>query len=59
MSWLLIRGDAASVRTTVGRSGYGVIEWLPRGDIEGMQDLNLQAEDEVVENPAAKYWSAE
>jgi hypothetical protein len=36
-----------------------VIEWLPRGDIEGMQDLNLQAEDEVVENPAAKYWSAE
>ena len=56
---LEIEGDVARVRTTGGRGGYEVIERLSRGDIEGMQDLNLQVEEQVVEHPAAKYWSKE
>ena len=36
-----------------------MIERLSRGDIEGMQELNLQVEEQVVEHPAAKYWSIE
>ena len=56
---LEIEGDVARVRTTGGRGGYEVIETLSRGDIEGMQELNLEVEDEVVDHPAAKYWSAE
>ena len=56
---LEIEGDVARVRTTGGRGGYEVIERLSRGDIEGMQELDLEVEDEVVDHPAAKYWSAE
>ena len=56
---LEIEGDVARVRTTGGRGGYEVIERLSRGDIEGMQDLNIQADKQVVEHPAAKYWSIE
>lgn len=52
---LEIEGDVARVRTTGGRGGYGVIERLSRGDIEGMQEV----EEQVVEHPAAKYWSKE
>ena len=56
---LEIEGDVARVQTTGGRGGYGVIERLSRGDIEGMQELNIQADKQVVEHPAAKYWSKE
>ena len=56
---LEIEGDVARVRTTGGRGRYEVIERLSRGDIEGMQELNLEVEEQVVEHPAAKYWSIE
>jgi hypothetical protein len=56
---LEIEGDVARVRTTGGRGGYEVIERLSRGDIEGMQELNLEVEEQVVEHPAARYWSIE
>ena len=56
---LEIEGDVARVRTTGGRGGYAVIERLPRGDIEGMQELDIQVEEQVIEHPAAQYWSVE
>ena len=56
---LEIECDVARVRTIGGGGGYEVIERLSRGDIEGMQELSLEAEDQVVEHPAAKYWSIE
>jgi hypothetical protein len=56
---LEIEGDVARARTTGGRGGYEVIERLSRGDIEGMQELNLEVEEQVVEHPAARYWSIE
>ena len=56
---LEIEGEFARVRTTGGRGGYAVMELLRRGDIEGMQELSLEAEEQVMEHPAARYWSAE
>ena len=47
-----IEGEFARVRTTGGRGGYAVMEWMGRGDIEGMW-----VKEEVVERgPAVLYW---
>jgi hypothetical protein len=55
-----IEGEFGQVMSRgVGRWGCAVMEWLPRGDIEGMQELNLREEEQVLEHPAAKYWSVE
>jgi hypothetical protein len=56
---LEIEGEFARVRTTGGRGGYAVMELLRRGDIEGMQELNHRPEEQVIEHPAAQYWSVE
>jgi len=54
-----IEGEFGQVMSRGGRGGYAVMEWLPRGDIEGMQELNLREEEQVLGHPAAKYWSVE
>jgi hypothetical protein len=54
-----IEGEFARVRTTGGLRGYAVMELLPRRDIEGMQELSIQADKQVMEHPAAQYWSVE
>ena len=56
---LSIEGEFARVRTTGCLRGYAVMELLRRGDIEGMQELNIQADKQVMEHPAAQYWSVE
>jgi hypothetical protein len=56
---LSIEGEFARVRTTGCLRGYAVMELLRRGDIEGMQELNFEVEEQVMEHPAAQYWTAE